>query len=171
MHKILDTKKFRVGYKLVNAPNVWCLWGVIHFTLFFYCAIEITIQLIYNWVKYWLTFHQVMIAGGLDPLHLQLMLYLLPALSSSCSLMRLTSKGLRYISMATLTTRGGCNLLLLTSQLYTANRWLLVNFSTFNKLCDFFLSGKYWHSSVTSFPSLHHDTWKTGSSLRSDWIW
>lgn len=100
-----------------------------------------------------LTFHHVMMAGGLDPLHLQVISYLRPALKSRFSPTRSTSNGLKYISTATRTTSGGWTPLLLTSQLYTASRSDRFNVTSFSTLCDFRRSGKCCVSSVTVFPS------------------
>lgn len=109
-----------------------------------------------------LTFHQEIIAGGRDPLHLHVISFLLPALNGAFCPSKRTSKGLRYISIATLTTNGGCSWLLLTSQLYTASKWFLFKFSIFKILCDFLRSGIYCVSSVTNSPSLHQDTLANG---------
>lgn len=102
-----------------------------------------------------LTFHQVMIAGGLDPLLLHVILCFLPALISIFSPTKPTSNGLKYMSTATRTTNGGCTLLLLTSQLYTASKWDRFSFAIFKTPIDFLRSGKCWVSSDTNSPSRH----------------
>lgn len=103
-----------------------------------------------------------MIAGGLDPLHLHTISYLLPALNGLFSPISLTSSGLKYISTRTFTIKGGWSLLFLTSQVYTLSKWALVSLSILSTLWDFRLSGKYWVSSVTNSLSRCQDTLANG---------